>query len=85
MKKNNGTMHLYIDYRQLHKITIKNKYPLPKINDLFSNFREHVVDKSTPKVGLDSVPIVREFQEVFLEDLPRFTKSSFSPRVRIQN
>ena len=24
-----------IDYRQLKKVTIKNKYPLPRINDLF--------------------------------------------------
>ena len=29
----------------------------------------HVVDKSTLKVALDSVPIVREFQDMFLEDL----------------
>ncbi len=28
-------MRLYIDYRQLNKVTIKNKYPLPRIDDLF--------------------------------------------------
>ena len=26
---------MYIDYRQLNKVTIKNKYPLPRIDDLF--------------------------------------------------
>ena len=31
-----------------------------------------VVEKSTPKVTLDSVPIVREFSDVFLEDLLDF-------------
>jgi len=29
-----------INYRQLNKLTIKNKYPLPRINDLFDQFRE---------------------------------------------
>ena len=29
-----------IDYRQLNKITIKNKYPLPRIDDLFDQLQE---------------------------------------------
>ena len=29
----------------------------------------HMVDKSTPEIALDSVPIVREFPNVFSEDL----------------
>ncbi|KAG8491028.1 hypothetical protein CXB51_014149 [Gossypium anomalum] len=39
MKKKDGTMRMYIDYRQLNKLTIKNKYPLPRIDDLFNQFR----------------------------------------------
>jgi hypothetical protein len=35
VKKKDGTLQLCIDYRQLNKVTIKNKYPLPRINDLF--------------------------------------------------
>jgi hypothetical protein len=35
MKKKDGTLRLCIDYRQLNKMTIKKKYPLPRINDLF--------------------------------------------------
>ena len=35
VKKNDGTLRLCIDYRQLNKVTIKNKYPLPWIDDLF--------------------------------------------------
>jgi hypothetical protein len=31
----NGTIRLCVDYRQLNEVTIKNKYPLPKIEDLF--------------------------------------------------
>ena len=30
-----GTLRLCIDYQQLNKMKIKNKYPLPRINDMF--------------------------------------------------
>ena len=30
---------LCIDYRQLNKVTVKNKYPLPRIDDLFDQMR----------------------------------------------
>jgi len=29
-----------LDYRQLNKFTIKNKYPLPRIDDLMDQLRE---------------------------------------------
>jgi hypothetical protein len=35
VKKKDGTLRLCIDYRQLNKVTIKNKYPFPRIDDLF--------------------------------------------------
>jgi len=35
VKKKDGTLRLCIDYRQLNKVTIKNRYPLLWINDLF--------------------------------------------------
>nr|KYP34734.1 Transposon Ty3-I Gag-Pol polyprotein [Cajanus cajan] len=34
VKKKDGSMRLCIGYRQLNKVTIKNKYPLPRIDDL---------------------------------------------------
>jgi hypothetical protein len=34
-EKKDETLRLCIDYRELNKMTIKNKYPLPRINDLF--------------------------------------------------
>ena len=33
--KNDGTQRMCVDYRSLNEVTIKNKYPLPRIDDLF--------------------------------------------------
>ena len=33
------TLQLCIDYRQLNRVTIKNRYPLPRIDDLFDQLR----------------------------------------------
>jgi len=34
VKKKDGTMRLCVDYHQLNKVTIKDKYPLPRIDVL---------------------------------------------------
>ena len=34
-KKKDKTFQLCIDYRRLNRITIKNRYPLPRIDDFF--------------------------------------------------
>ena len=39
VNKKDGTLRLCIDYRQLNKLTIKNKYPLPRIDDLFDQLK----------------------------------------------
>ena len=38
-KKKDKTLQLYIDYRQLNRVTVKNQYPLPRIDDLFDQLR----------------------------------------------
>ena len=35
VKKKDGSMRLCIDYRELNKVTVRNRYPLPRIDDLF--------------------------------------------------
>ena len=35
VKKKDGTLQMCVNYRQLNKMTVKNKYLLPRIDDLF--------------------------------------------------
>ena len=39
VKKKDGTLRMCIDYRQINKVTVKNKYPLPRIKDLFDQLK----------------------------------------------
>ncbi|KAM2491167.1 hypothetical protein PS1_042866 [Malus domestica] len=39
VRKKDGTLRLCIDYRQLNRVTIKNRYPLPRIDDLFDQLK----------------------------------------------
>ncbi|GJT94158.1 putative reverse transcriptase domain-containing protein [Tanacetum coccineum] len=39
VKKKDGSMRLCIDYRELNRITVRNKYPLPRIDDLFDQLQ----------------------------------------------
>ena len=38
-KKNDKTLRLCIDYRQLNRVTVKNRYQLPRIDNLFDQLR----------------------------------------------
>ncbi len=45
--KKDGTLRLCIDYRQLNKVIVKNKYPLPRIDDLFDQLKRAGVFSKT--------------------------------------
>jgi hypothetical protein len=61
VKKKDGSMRLCIDYRELNKVTIKNKYPLPRIDDLFDQFQgSQVFSKIDLRSGYHQLKIREE-------------------------
>ncbi|CAJ2633781.1 unnamed protein product [Trifolium pratense] len=61
VKKKDGSMRLCVDYRQLNKVTIKNKYPLPRIDELFDQLQgAQCFSKIDLRSGYHQLKIKRE-------------------------
>ncbi|KAG8481477.1 hypothetical protein CXB51_026210 [Gossypium anomalum] len=63
-------MRMCIDYRQLNKVTIKNKYPLSRIDDLFDQLKGATVSsKMDLRSGYYQLPYLDRFVVVFIDDI----------------
>ena len=60
IKKKDGTLRLCIGYRQLNKMTIKNIYPLPRIDDLF--------DQLCGATVFSKIDLLSGYQQVRIKD-----------------
>ena len=67
VEKKDGSLRMVVDYHMLNELTIKNKYPLPMINDLFNQLQgAKVFSKIDPRSGYHQLKI----QE---RDIPKTT------------
>ncbi|KAA0045265.1 ty3-gypsy retrotransposon protein [Cucumis melo var. makuwa] len=57
VKKKDGLMRLCIDYRELNKVTVKNRYPLPGLTTCLTSCKERVFSKIDLRLGYHQLRI----------------------------
>jgi len=72
VKKKDGSSRLCVDYKQLNKMTIKNKYPLSRIDDLMDQLHESSVFS---KIDLRS-----DYHQILVKDDDDVQKTAFRSR-----
>ncbi|GJR03366.1 putative reverse transcriptase domain-containing protein [Tanacetum coccineum] len=79
VKKKDGSFRMSIDYRELNKLTVKNRYPLPSIDDLFDQLQgSSIYSKIDLRLGYHQLR-VRE------EDIPKTAFKTHYGHYEFQN
>jgi hypothetical protein len=71
VKKKDGTLRLCIDFRQLNKVMVKNKYPLSRIDDLFDQLKDAKI--------FSKIDLISRYHQVRIKD-EDINKTAFRTR-----
>ncbi|CAI7787943.1 unnamed protein product [Closterium sp. NIES-54] len=88
VRKKGGSLRMCVDYRGLNKITVKNRYPLPRIDELFEKVGEaryfskldlrsgyhqvRIQSEDIPKTAFECCPL---FLGIFIDDLLVYSRT----------
>ncbi|GKD47322.1 putative reverse transcriptase domain-containing protein [Tanacetum coccineum] len=100
VKKKDGSFHMYIDYQELNKLTMKNHYPLHRIDDLFdqlhglwyfskidlrSGYHQlRVHEEDIPKTTFRMRSYIDKFVIFFIDDILIYSKSKEEHEVHLK-
>eukprot|EP01018_Ginkgo_biloba_P010329 Gb_18718 [translate_table: standard] len=86
VKKKDGSMRMCVDYRALNKATIKDKYPLPRIDDLLDTMEgETIFSKMDLRSGYHQIRIHVEDVEKTILAMPFGLKNAPTTFMRLMN